>query len=56
MKFIKKLREALSKEDWFKLLYQADSALVTKDNLDGLVDHELNFLSRLLIQSAFQEN
>ncbi|MGG5252409.1 IS1634 family transposase [Neobacillus sp. SM06] len=47
MEFIKKLREVLTKEDWSNLLYQADSALVLKENLDGLADHKLDFLSRL---------
>nr|WP_240035334.1 IS1634 family transposase [Neobacillus notoginsengisoli] len=47
MEFIKKLREVLGDEDWSNLLYQADSALVTKENLDGLADHGLDFLSRL---------
>lgn len=47
MEFIKKLREALTEEDWSNILYQADSALLSKGNLDGLANYKLNFLSWL---------
>ena len=47
MDFIQKLRDSLREEDWSNLLYQADSALVTKENLDGLKVHGLDFLSRI---------
>ncbi|MEK5037085.1 IS1634 family transposase [Sporosarcina sp. FSL K6-3457] len=45
--FIKKMRETLNDHDWSNLLYQADSALITKENLKELADYELDFLSRL---------
>ncbi|MFS0647492.1 IS1634 family transposase [Siminovitchia sp. 179-K 8D1 HS] len=43
--FIKKLRETLSKEEWDKLIYQADSALITTENLRAIRE-ELYFISR----------
>lgn len=47
MDFVHKLREALQEDDWQNLLYQADSALVTKENLEELASQRLDFLSRL---------
>ncbi|WP_335873066.1 IS1634 family transposase, partial [Bacillus sp. 2205SS5-2] len=47
MEFVQKLRETLSEEDWSNLLYQADSALISKGNLQDLAAHQLDFLSRL---------
>lgn len=47
MEFIKKLREILSDNEWENLLYQADSALITTDNLRDLHSYSLTFLSRL---------
>nr|WP_295972734.1 IS1634 family transposase [uncultured Bacillus sp.] len=44
--FIQKLREVLSKEEWDQLIYQADSALITTDNLRE-IRGDLYFNSRL---------
>lgn len=44
--FIDKLRKTLSDEAWRDLLYQADSALITKENLQNM-DTDFRFLSRL---------
>lgn len=44
--FIYKLRKTLSNEAWSDLLYQADSALITKENLQNM-DPAFRFLSRL---------
>jgi len=44
--FIKKLRETLSKEEWDNVVYQADSALITTDNLRN-IRGQLHFISRL---------
>src|SRR5699024_4018147 len=46
MAFIKKLRQHLSAEEWVTLLYVADSALVTTENIRE-IQYDLNFLSRL---------
>jgi transposase len=45
--FIKKMRETLDDYDWSNLLYQADSALVTKENLRELATFQSDFLSSL---------
>lgn len=47
LEFIKRMREILSDEDWSRLIYQADSALITSDNLAELDLHNLAFISRL---------
>ncbi|MBE1556977.1 IS1634 family transposase [Sporosarcina limicola] len=44
--FIQKLREILSKEEWDQLIYQADLALITTDNLREMRGN-LHFISRL---------
>ncbi len=44
--FIQKLREALSKEEWDQLIYQADSALIATEDLRA-IRKELQFISRL---------
>lgn len=44
--FIQKLREILSKEEWDQLIYQADSALITTENLRE-IRGGLHFISRL---------
>lgn len=40
------MRETLNDHDWSNLLYQADSAMITKENLRELAGDELDFLSR----------
>jgi transposase len=47
MSFIKMMREVLQDEDWPNLFYQADSALITKENLKEIEAYGLHFLSRL---------
>ncbi len=47
MEFVQKLCETLSEENWSNLLYQADSALISKGNLQDLAAHQLDFLSWL---------
>ncbi|MFJ5623336.1 hypothetical protein ACIQD3_11470 [Peribacillus loiseleuriae] len=47
LEFIKKMREVLSDEGWSQLIYQADSARITTENLAALHDHNLAFISRL---------
>nr|WP_245976849.1 hypothetical protein [Oceanobacillus arenosus] len=44
--FIQKLRDILSEEEWGQLIYQADSALITKDNLREIRGN-LHFIFRL---------
>ncbi|WP_243293180.1 IS1634 family transposase, partial [Bacillus sp. FJAT-47783] len=44
--FIHKLRETLSKEEWNQLIYQADAALITTENLRE-IRGQLHFISRL---------
>jgi len=44
--FIQKLREILSKEEWEQLIYQADSALITTENLRDIRE-DVHFISRL---------
>ncbi|WP_088049437.1 IS1634 family transposase [Virgibacillus dakarensis] len=44
--FIQKLRNLLSEEEWGQLIYQADSALITLDNLREIRGN-LHFISRL---------
>lgn len=44
--FIKKLRKVLSTEEWTNLLYVADSALATTENIKNL-QYDLNYLTRL---------
>ncbi|MFA1820110.1 IS1634 family transposase [Virgibacillus oceani] len=46
VEFIKKLRGIMSEEEWGQLIYQADSALITTNNLREIRDN-LQFISRL---------
>lgn len=46
MTFIKKMRQLMSAEEWVRMMYVADSALITSENLKE-IRHDLNFLSRL---------
>lgn len=46
MSFIKKMRHLLSTEEWVRMMYVADSALITFENLKNL-RLDVNFLSRL---------
>ena len=46
LSFIKNLREILSEDDWNKIVYQADSALITTENLRD-IRGKLHFISRL---------
>jgi transposase len=45
--FIEKLSEALNPQVLQKVIYIADSALVTEDNLKRIAGHRLQFISRL---------
>ncbi|UZH07394.1 hypothetical protein ONG97_05630 [Heyndrickxia coagulans] len=47
MEFIQKMRKILSHEDWKNLIYQADSALITTENLAEIQQQNLSFISRL---------
>ncbi|WP_368986383.1 IS1634 family transposase [Caldifermentibacillus hisashii] len=47
VEFIQKMRKILSNEDWKNLIYQADSALITTENLAEIQQQKLSFISRL---------
>ncbi|RCS34369.1 IS1634 family transposase [Heyndrickxia coagulans] len=47
VEFIQKMRKILSHEDWKNLIYQADSALITTENLAEIQQQNLSFISRL---------
>lgn len=46
MTFINKMRQLLSTEEWVRMMYVADSALITRENLKEM-RIDVNFLSRL---------